>query len=129
MNKESLHPLWTLISTLIVSIGAGHGVAPIVIIQLFLIFNFNQTDQVWLIPGILFFVGQGLLLFSFFNKKRKKTYYFVGSGIVFIGIILLIRLGMEDYSSEIPTLITMLPFMSLVIISLINTVITSYNCE
>ncbi|MEQ9091758.1 MAG: hypothetical protein RIE52_11745 [Balneola sp.] len=125
MNKESLHPFWTLISTLIISIGAGHGVAPVVVIQFFMIFNFNETDQIWFIPTIIFFFGQALLLTSLFTEKRKKVYYFTGSGVILSGILFLIFIGMEDYSSEIPTLITMVPFLSLVIISLIKAGIAS----
>ncbi len=125
MNKESLHPFWTLISTLIISIGAGHGVAPVVVIQFFMIFNFNETDQIWFIPTIIFFFGQALLLTSLFTEKRKNVYYFTGSGVILSGILFLIFIGMEDYSSEIPTLITMVPFLSLVIISLIKAGIAS----
>ncbi|XWN36944.1 MAG: hypothetical protein ROO71_13395 [Balneola sp.] len=115
MNKESLHPFWTLISTLIISIGAGHGVAPIVMIQFWFVISFSTASEIWLLPVLLFSLGQITLIISIFVGKNKKYYYFGGSFVIFIGVLSLILLGLEDYNSELPTLITMIPFTILVL--------------
>tara|TARA_R110001599_G_scaffold244895_1_gene444956 strand:+ start:56573 stop:56941 length:369 start_codon:yes stop_codon:yes gene_type:complete len=115
---KTVSSFWTLLSSLIISIGAGHGVAPIVLIQFSMIFKFSDTDQIWLLPVLIFFVGQISLIVSLFTERKKRYYYFGGSLIVFIGIIILVFIGRQDYSSEIPTLITMIPFTILVVKSL-----------
>jgi len=106
---------WILLSTFIVSIGAGHGVAPIVIIQ-FWTFT-NTGSDIWILSTILFSSGQLALVLSFIRTTEMLKKLFVISGIIITmaGIGSLINIGLKDYNSAIPTFFTSVPFALLVL--------------
>jgi len=102
--KENKKSLWTLISTMVISVGAGHGVAPIGLIQIWTILGLENSDVIWTSPVLLFSIAQLFLVLSLFSKNRKKNsyYYIIGVLITITGIVSLTLIGLKDNNSAIP---------------------------
>jgi hypothetical protein len=113
--RNNKFTFWILLSTFIISIGAGHGVAPMVMIQFWTLTN--TESETWLLSTILFSSAQLALILSIFRTTDilKKLFVTGGITISIIGIGSLINIGLEDYNSAIPTYVTAIPFAILVV--------------
>lgn len=108
-----------ILSTMIISVGAGHGVAPLFIIQFWLLkalAGFFELHEMWFLPFILFSAGQLSLFICLFKKLDNLIigFYYGGIGIIICGIISFMYIGLEDGAGFIITIISMVPFLALV---------------
>lgn len=82
--------VYTALSTLIITIGGGHGIMPMLLLQLWSLSDFQNESEEYVICSILFFVGQILIICSgWSNQKHQKTTFLSGVTIVCIGILFL----------------------------------------
>jgi len=86
----------TLISSLIVVVGIGHGAVPIIFTELIMFknlkfqFSFNEEPEaVVTTSSLIFLVGQ--IFWLFYLAKKKWVLFWLGFAILWFGFIVLIR--------------------------------------
>jgi len=111
-NKIKLSTIFTSLSTLIIIIGGGHGIMPMLLLQLWSLSDIQNESEEYVICSILFLVGQILIIGSgWSNQKHQKTTFISGVTIVCIGILLLYLIS----DAGLFTLISSIPFIILAV--------------
>lgn len=109
-KKLKLSTIFTSLSTLIITIGGGHGIVPMLFIQLRLLSDFQNEKEEFVICSLLFLVGQVLIIISGWAKKTyQKTTFILGITSVSIGILFLYLKS----DAGLFTLISSIPFIIL----------------
>lgn len=105
-----------ILSTLIISVGAGHGLAPLFLIQSWYIFSIPDISDTWRMPFLFFSLGQFSLIICLFTpfSRFANLFYYCGLALISCGILSFISIGMEEAGSFIVTLVTVIPFFFLV---------------
>ncbi len=111
-NKIRLGTIYTTISTLIISIGGGHGIVSMLFIQLWSLSDIKNEKEEFVMCSILFLVGQILIIGSGWTKKKyQKTIFIIGITAVSLGILSLFLLS----DAGLFTLISSIPFIILAV--------------
>jgi len=122
MNNKVLKTL-TLISSFVILIGFGHGIGPIIIVELPYPLAFRNIDlaseyNYLIYPSVIFFIGHiCYIIFLFTNEKQLL---WVGLGILWIGLFLLIKSMFTGDAIGAFALISGIPFMILSVTSFIR---------
>ena len=138
---EKLKSLGVLLTNSIICIGAGHGIGPIILIELFSIktllfegeiafnggefpsFSFSNSYENMITYFIVFsFFGQVIFLislFKFLNLKMKKIFRYTGLFLMTFGFFLISKNIFYD-SLAVFTFVTGIPFLYFLILEFNN---------
>jgi len=107
---------WTLITSCIIIIGFGHGIGPILLMELPYPVAFRKLDlaseyQYLIYPSVIFFIGH--LAYAVFLFARKRIILWISLLVLWIGLFLLIESMFSGDAIGAIALISGIPFMIL----------------
>lgn len=109
----------TIVLSLLIIIGAGHGIGPLVLFEVFSLnelisgdFQINITgryDERLTTVGLIAFIGQSVLAIALFFDKRIKSILTIIGSLILVAAIAILTQGSEFMNLDMISLIFSLP--------------------
>jgi hypothetical protein len=126
MNQSKQLKIWILLTQAFIVIGAGHGIAPLLLVEAAGAirpfkegFFEDKLGQAVFLFSIMTFVGQLVTIYSIYSKSVffKKRLQIVGVSLLFIGTLFICSVVYFD-PSTVALYVTCLPFVICVFLTM-----------